>query len=232
VRYNLDMANRQPIEVGEWYHCYNRGVDKRKVFLEERDYERMLLLMYLSKYQKPVQLFNEDDLRLKAILSGAADSKSNPIAEVGAYALMPTHFHFVLREIVEGGIALFMQKVFTGYTMYFNRKNTRTGALFAGTFKSIHIADDRYLKHLVSYVHLNPAELIESDWKTSRKNIERLKNRLREYEYSSLPDFIGDPRPQTSIIDSSIFQLFDSMPSIRQMVMGAKVYGNLNEIEV
>jgi|SRR3989344_3384885 len=226
------MANRKPIEIDEWYHCYNRGVDKRKVFLEERDYGRMLLLMYFSKFQKPVQLFNENNLQLKTVLAEPLDSRGKPIVEIGAYALMPTHFHFVLRETQEGGIARFMQKVFTGYTMYFNRKNARTGALFAGTFKSIHVADDRYLKHLISYVHLNPAQLIEPDWKTSRKNIRHLKTRLQEYDYSSLPDFIGDSRPQTPVLDLSIFKLFEKIPSIEQMIRDAKIYENLNEIEV
>ena len=62
------MANRKPIEVGEWYHCYNRGVDKRKVFLSVRDYERMLILMYLAKNVMPVRLFSIRNARLKTIL--------------------------------------------------------------------------------------------------------------------------------------------------------------------
>jgi len=222
------MANRQPIQVDEWYHCYNRGVDKRKVFLEERDYERLLLLMYLGQRQGPIQLFNENVIRLKTILKEPPKTQRPNIVEIGAYALMPTHFHFVLKEMQEGGIALFMQKVFTGYTMYFNQKNERTGALFAGTFKSKHVLDDRYLKHLVSYVHLNPAELYEPRWKENQANSLSIEKRLREYPYSSLPEFMGDVRPQRLLLGSSVFQLFDRMPSLQQMIRDAKVYENLN----
>lgn len=228
------MGNRTPIEVDEWYHCYNRGVDKRKVFLEERDCERMLLLMYLGNSRERIQLFNEGNINLAQMLtdSNVAKRKRNPIVAIGAYALMPTHFHFVLKEIQEGGIALFMQKVFTGYTMYFNKKNTRTGALFAGTFKSTHVADDRYLKHLISYVHLNAADLFESGWKESRGNLSRLGNALRTYKYSSLPEFLGDTRPHRVILDSAIFDLFDVIPTIERMVREARTYEALNEIEV
>lgn len=222
------MANREPIEIDEWYHCFNRGVDKRKIFLEERDYERLLLLMYLGKGTRPIQLFNENDINLKTILNDAVEAKKPDIVEIGAYALMPNHFHFVLKEIREGGIALFMQKVFTGYTMYFNQKNDRTGALLAGTFKSKHITDDRYLKHLVSYVHLNPADLFESGWKESKNNISKVEKGLREYPYSSLPDFLGIVRPHKALLGRSIFQLFDQVSPMQTMIREAKVYENLN----
>lgn len=219
------MVHREPIQLDEWYHCYNRGVDKRKVFLEKRDYERLLLLMYLGKRPKPIQLFNENKTRLKTILKETTEvTWKSDIVEIGAYALMPTHFHFVLKEIQEGGIALFMQKVFTGYTLYFNRKNKRTGALFAGTFKSKHIADDEYLKHLISYVHLNPVELFEPGWKENRGGVLKITKRLREYPYSSLSEFLGTDRPHKVLLGHSIFQLFDETPSISQMIRDAKTY--------
>lgn len=222
------MANREPIELDEWYHCYNRGVDKRKVFLEERDYDRLLLLMYLGKRARPIQLFNENNIHLETILNEPVVTEKQDIVEIGAYALMPNHFHFVLKEIREGGIALFMQKVFTGYTMYFNQKNERTGALFAGTFKSKHIVDDRYLKHLISYVHLNPGDLFEPGWKSNGNDIAKVEKGLRDYPYSSLPDFLGVGRPHKALLGHSIFQLFDRIPSMQTMVREARTYENLN----
>jgi|SRR3989344_983384 len=222
------MANRQPIQLYEWYHCFNRGVDKRRVFLEERDYERLLLLMYLSKFEGCVELFSERNICFEAILKEINHASRRPIVEIGVYALMPTHFHFVLKEIIEGGISLFMQKVFTGYTMYFNRKYERTGALFAGTFKSKHVADDRYLKHLTSYVHLNPGELFDTKWKEKRSITLAVENGLKKYPYSSLAEFMGIVRPHNVLIDHSIFALFDSKPSLRRMIQEAKIYENLN----
>ena len=216
------------MDLGEWYRCYNRGVHMRKVFLEERDYDRLLLHMFLGKRPKPIQLFNERDHRLVTILRDSEKATGLDIVEIGAYALMPNHVHFVLKEIQEGGVALFMQKVFTGYTMYFNQKNARTGALFAGTFKSNHIADDRYLKHLISYVHLNPAELFEPGWKEKIGDLSKVEKRLREYPYSSLPEFLGHTRPHRVLLGNSVFELFDKVPTMGQMVRDARTYEALN----
>lgn len=220
------MANRQPIQIGEWYHCYNRGVDKRKVFSNRRDYERMLLQMYFAREAAPVTLFHAPGADFEKILADTLARKERRIVEIGAYALMPNHIHFVLKEIQEGGIARFMQKVFTGYTMYFNQKNQRTGSLFAGTFKSKHVEDDRYLKHLISYVHLNPAELSDQHWKTRKHGTLELKTRtfLQTYRYSSLQDFIGISRHLRVLLDDSIFELFEKVPSLEEIIRDARTY--------
>lgn len=216
------MANRQPIELDEWYHCYNRGVDKRLVFQTKADYERFVLLMYMGNDSAPTHVFNIQNKKLSEV--ARANEQHVPIVEVGAYSLMPNHFHFVLKEIIEGGIARFMQKVFTGYTMYFNKKNDRTGALFAGTFKSKHVADDDYLKQLVPYVHLNCVELFDLKWKTGRGSSAAVEKRLREYPYSSLPDFLSIERPERALLGDSIFELFDFPVEPRQMLDDAKAY--------
>lgn len=220
------MANRKPIEFDEWYHCYNRGVDKRKVFMDERDCERLLMLMHLSRYPSAVQIFNIDKLSLAEVLR-PSELAGQEIVDIGAYALMPNHFHFVLKETTEGGIARFMQKVFTGYTMYFNQKYERTGALFAGTYKSKHVEDDRYLKQVISYVHLNPADLFEPKWRESDRDIARITKGLGAYPYASLPDFQGRKRPHNTLIAKSIFKLFDRIPTTHQMIRDAKVYESL-----
>ncbi len=223
------MANRKPIEVGEWYHCYNRGVDKRRVFQNSRDYERMLGLMFLAKHSLPVRLFSiEDALFARAMESKTSKKVGAPIVEIGAYALMPNHIHFVMREIVEGGISLFMQKVFTGYTMYFNVKSNRSGALFSGTFKSIHVVDDRYMKHLISYVHMNPGELFQPGWKTSGCDVSKMEKDLRTYRYSSLQDFAGIKRIENTLIDNSIYSLYEKLPSIQSMLGDAQMFETLH----
>ena len=150
------------------------------------------------------------------------------LVSILAFCLMPNHYHLILKQIKEGGIIKFMQKFGTGYTMYFNQKNARTGALFAGTFKSNHIADDRYLKHLISYVHLNPAELFEPGWKEKIGDLSKVEKRLREYPYSSLPEFLGHTRPHRVLLGNSAFELFDKVPTMGQMVRDARTYETLN----
>jgi len=150
--------------------------------------------------------------------------RGEPMVEIGAYTLMPNHFHLLLKEIREGGIAIFMQRIFTAFTMYFNKKYERTGALFAGPFKSRHAADDRYIKKLISYLHLNATELFGPHRKDGRGNIEIIEKRLIEYPYSSLSDFLGYERPERKILGNSIFELFDTIPTLKEMVDDANSY--------
>jgi REP element-mobilizing transposase RayT len=77
------------------------------------------------------------------------------IVDILAYCLNPNHFHFVLKQNEEKGIERFMQRLGTGYTMYYNGKTDRTGALFQGRFKSSHIDSDEYLLHVLAYVDCN-----------------------------------------------------------------------------
>ena len=121
-----------------------------------------------------------------------------------------------------------MQKLCTGYTMYFNTKYERTGALLSGTFKSKHVSDDRYLKHLVSYIHLNPAELFNPKWKIGQENPHKIKKNLEEYRYSSLPDFFGQKRLESSIIGETLFDLYETIPTLSEIVEDAHAYHQEN----
>jgi putative transposase len=218
------MANRIPIEVGEWYHCFNRGADKRKVFMDTRDYERFMLQMYLGNLPKKFLPSNLYSPSLPRLLNSDRHSAFVPLVEIGAYCLMPNHVHFVLKEVEQGGIATFMQKVFTGYTMYFNKKNERSGALFAGSYKSKHLSTDRYFKHAINYVHMNPVELYEPNWKQGAGNVGKIEEKLRSYKYSSLPDHIGIERIERRLLGNEVFALFDAPTSLSTMLFEAQAY--------
>lgn len=218
------MANRKPLAIGEWYHCYNRGVDKRKIFQSKTDYDRFLSLMYVANGTEAVHISNLPSQKLEDILQNPKINKGDPIVEIGAYALMPNHPHFAIKEITEGGIALYMQKLFTGYTMYFNKKYERTGALVSGTYKSKHVAGDRYMKWLVSYIHLNPVELFEPRWKEGVGDIKNITKMLKHFEYSSLADFNSKKRSARNILGNEVFELFDAFPSTQDMLRDAQLY--------
>jgi putative transposase len=161
------MSRTIEFSVGEWYHCYNRGVDKRKVFLGRKDYERFLALLYLGNSPAPIRLDNLAQFQQGLTLLERAyeEDRKETLVDVGAYCLMPNHFHLLLHEKEEGGITQYMQKIGTGYTMHINKREERTGSLFGGTFKAQHVADDRYFKRVVNYIHANSAELVEPKWK-------------------------------------------------------------------
>ena len=79
----------------------------------------------------------------------------NPLVSICAFRLNPNHFHFVLKQLVDGGIAKFMQKLQGGYTYYFNVKNSRTGSLFQGTFKSQLMNNENYFNKIIGYTNKN-----------------------------------------------------------------------------
>ncbi|OGD67332.1 hypothetical protein A2442_01025 [Candidatus Campbellbacteria bacterium RIFOXYC2_FULL_35_25] len=191
---------------GEFYHIYNRGTDKRIIFDEKRDYLRFITLLYLCNNTEKIHI-NEYAKKGFNLLSLLKVQKENTLVEIGAYCLMPNHFHLLIREKVEGGISNFMQKLATAYSMYYNSKYQRTGSLFEGKFKATHVAKDNYLEYLFAYIHLNPVKLIDSKWKENGiKDKKKTKKFLENYEYSSYLDFIGkNNRIEEKILDGKNF---------------------------
>ncbi len=191
------MTRTSSFAVDEFYHIYNRGTEKRNIFMSRPDRDRFLSLMYFANQSDPA------DLKLQgSTLSEVRGERSGtPLVEIAAYCLMPNHFHLLIREIKEGGISKFMQKLTTGYTMYFNKRRDRNGSLFQGRFKATHVADDRYLRYLISYIHLNPIKLIEPRWKeVGIAGRERAERYLETYMYSSYLDYLGKERPEGMIL--------------------------------
>ena len=139
---------------------------------------------------------------------------------------MPNHFHILIAEIQEDGIVRFMQKLLTGYSMYFNEKNARVGNLMVKPFRSKHIHNDVYLRKVAQYIHLNPAEVFEPGWKEGRvRNIKMLEEELRKYEYSSLIDHLGTKRLETAILETtSMNMLSDGRASLSELLVDAQQY--------
>lgn len=182
---------------GEYYHIYNRGVDKRIIFQNRSDYERFLYLLGACNDEKPLlnsQFYYRGSASIVFLNQKNSDTRKR-IVDIVAFCLMPNHYHLLLKEISMGGISKFLQKVGTGYTMYFNTKYKRSGVLFQGAFKARHIDRDEYLTHLTRYIHLNPAEMKEPYWK--KKGIQNRKNTyefVKQYPWSSLLDYCGEKR--------------------------------------
>jgi len=186
---------------GEYYHIYNRGNSKQRIFRDKNDCMRFLGLLFACNSS---QNFKIDNLNKKESLLNA--SRGNQIVYIGAYCLMPNHFHILITDTGEGNISKFMQKLITAYVMYFNKKYQRTGSLFEGKFKAEHASPDRYLKYLFSYIHLNPIKLIESKWKEVEiQNKPKILKFLEQYQYSSYLDYLKIERQEGIIIDKNYF---------------------------
>lgn len=175
---------------GDYYHVYNRGVDKRKIFLGRQHYYRFILGLYEFNNQKATVNFNWR-FNYQSPTS-IVEKRRSLLVDIICFSLMPNHFHLILRQLTEGGISKFMQKLGTGYAKYFNRIYQRTGTLFEGRFKAILIEKDEYFVHLSRYIHLNCVGLIEPAWKEKGiKNWKSAKKFLNQYKWSSYLDYAG-----------------------------------------
>ena len=210
------MARPFSFAPGEFYHIYNRGTEKRNIFSSRADYDRFLALLYLCNQTATVHL----QIQGRTLKELPGKREGEPVIEIAAYCLMPNHFHLLVRETAEGGTSKFMQKLMTGYTMFFNKKNDRTGSLFQGKFQARHVADDRYLKYLVSYIHLNPVKLIEPQWKeTGIADRTAAERYLAQYAHSSYRDYIGEARAEAILLSTdSLPQYFESGMEFKKLV--------------
>ena len=220
------MATRKtPFAIDEWYHCYSRGIDKRIAYEDVHDYRRFLEQLYLANNKTPLR---RDDIGTQNFEKILQVQRNGMLVSIGAFCLMPNHFHLVLKEIAENGITTFMQKLGTAYTMYFNVRYARTGNLFVKPFRSRHIENDRYLQHLINYVHCNPAELYEPKWKIGHiKNLQALTEKLIEYPYSSLGAYEDIQLPIRAILDENVFDIARMTPA-KQMIHEAEEYYSEN----
>jgi putative transposase len=174
-----------------FFHVYNRGVEKREIFLDDSDCR--IFLYYFSLYlsaKEDLQLLKQKGLRLDKII------KNNLSEEVDllVYALMPNHFHLLVQQHSSYGVMKLMKRVTTAYAMYFNKKYSRVGPLFQGIYKSVYIHTDEYLLHLSRYIHLNPLNI---------------QNTIDFNNYTSYSIFLGKRRSKW-VKSDKILQYFHS----------------------
>lgn len=152
-------------EYGEdcYYHVYNRGVNKRKIFKDKQDYA--VFLSYFKDYLSPV-----DSVGLLKVLADAGSSAAEKAAArkilglnnfcdrvvLLAFCLMPNHFHFLIKQKDKQAMEILMRSLMTRYTMYFNRRYGRVGTLFQSSYKAVLVETDAQLLHLTRYIHRNP----------------------------------------------------------------------------
>ncbi|MDI6778234.1 MAG: transposase [Patescibacteria group bacterium] len=152
----LKFANDQ------YYHIYNRGTDKRKIFSDDRDHFRFLLSLDLLNDNKDGLMIAWRDFRKKQSKASLHDfliseiRKREYLVDIVAYCLNPNHYHLILKQRKEQGIQRFIQKLGISYTKYFNERNRRSGVLFQGKAKSVNIKTTGKLLYLSAYVNCNP----------------------------------------------------------------------------
>jgi putative transposase len=176
------MPSRNAIknfEPESMYHVYNRGVDKRIIFTDERDYAVFLSFLKFA-------LLSDEELSHYEVVDGGLISQADRFnlrrqglhgaVELVSYCLMPNHYHLLLYQRDIDGITRLMRSIGTGYVAYFNKRHKRVGSLYQGRYKACSIKTQGYWDHISRYIHLNPLDIGE-DYKT--------------YPYSSYRNYIG-----------------------------------------
>ena len=216
---------RAPFAIDEWYHCFTRGIDKRRTYMTRIDYERFLGLLYVCNNSETI---HRSDLFRRSLDEIFTIERKDRLVGIGAFCLMPNHFHLLLKEIRPGGISLFMRKLGTAYAMYFNIKYERTGNLFVRPFRSRHIKDDEYLQCVIQYIHCNPAEIFEPLWKKGGvQKLKELEGKLLDYPYSSFGAHQKDTHLLRHLLDSSIFDIETQLPPQRMLREARDYYSEI-----
>jgi len=174
------------------YHLWNRGVDGRKIVLDDRDRVRFLRALEMFNSKGKIRL-SELDADFHEVLP------REKLVSIFAYTLLDNHFHFCAKEKVEGGMTKFLRKLGTGYTLYFNLRHKRRGRLFERKIQSKLIGNDQYFQHLIAYIHLNVLDAVCKDWRLGTQKSSEKIELMSGYRWSSAKSYLGIP--DDSIID-------------------------------
>lgn len=201
-----DMPARNIIKTyveNGYYHIYNRGVEKRKIFLDTQDCKVFIyyLKLYLSPKDQIQKLEGKLPLRIGKII---AKNLSEEI-DLLSLALMPNHVHLEVKQYTKDGIQKLMQRICTAYVMYFNRKYKRVGSLFQNKYKGILVENDTYLLWLSRYIHRNPMQLSQQE--------------INFLQFSSYPYYLG-LKSASWIKPEEILAFFKS----RKDILGSDTY--------
>ncbi len=176
----------------EFYHTYNRGVEKRKIFLENSDFLRGVHDLYEFNDIKAVVNLNQ---RINGFSKSIIVKPRDKLVNIIVWCLMPNHYHLFFYPIIDNGFSLFHKKLGVGFANFFNTKYQRSGALFQGRYKKVLVTNDTQALQLICYIHSNPLDLWKPDWKEKGLTGSEIKDALdfleKEYRWSSHLDYWG-----------------------------------------
>ncbi|MBI5045702.1 MAG: transposase [Candidatus Niyogibacteria bacterium] len=177
-------------EKENFYHIVNRGTEKRRIFLNHKDYERFIANMVAFNTENDPRL-NISRYNLNKIFQHIP---TNRLVKIHAFCLLPNHFHLLLEQLAENGISRFMHRLEMGYARYFNILHNRNGNLFQGAYKLVPMEDEAHQLYLPIYIHLNPLDLLptEKHWRENGiKDHHQAMAFLKKYPWSSFTEYYG-----------------------------------------
>lgn len=187
----------------ETFHCFTRGVNKQRIFEDDWDYARFMILLLVCNSTEAVHMGNLlNNYKGRTSLIFEKEVPDKRLVDILAYTLMPNHIHIVLQEIGIGGISKFMQKLFTAHAMYFNKKYDHSGTLFESKFKAKLVDNEAYFRWIFSYTHLNQVALVEPKWEEKGiiSDPDTVRKFMNGYRWSSYYDYMVADRPESAIL--------------------------------
>jgi len=181
----------------EIVHVLNRGVDKRKIFLDDQDHFRFIHDLFEFNNMDSVNTtFYAFKRKYNDVGRRKIEKERKPrkmLVDILAFCLIQNHYHLLLTPRVQNGVALFIKKLNGGYAKYFNAKYERSGALFQGKYKRIIVKNEAHFIHLPYYIHLNPLDLVAPEWRERKiNNLAKAMKFLNSYRWSSYLDYTGE----------------------------------------
>jgi putative transposase len=218
--------------LSEFHHTYNRGIEKRKIFLEDRDYFRGVHDLYeFNDVKATLNLNRRFDGSPTSINSSFGQKPRERLIDLIAWCLMPNHYHLFSCPKIEDGLAKFHQKFGTGFTNFFNMKYKRSGVLFQGKYKRVPVTSDAQASHLICYIHSNPLNIWKPNWREKGLTVLEIQNALRflekEYRWSSHLDYLGIKNFPSLIDINFLFNFFGGPEGYRNFFVNwLKQYQN------
>ena len=238
---------KESFGLGDYVHVYNRGNRKQAIVNDLADKDHFLqMLFYFNTEVTPSNPFSDLRIKLRSDLNKFIWpdywQPREPIVKILSFVLMKNHFHLLLEEVIDGGIAKFMQRLGTGMTMYYNTRHQETGTLFQGSYKAKVVDRDLYLKYLNVYIQVkNGFELYNGGFDVAMKEFDKAYKWVTEFPYGSLSYYYG--KVTTPIVDKDLFlEIFDSPDEYKNFVkecmldlesrLGELIFEDLTTIEV
>ncbi len=212
------MPTQRPSLVsGELYHVYNRGVEKRIIFPTDNDYRRFISALRFFNTARPVTL-REFFIFEKTGIGSLYPEE--PLVQIGSFILMTNHYHLLVKQLVDKGLSLFMQKLGAGYTGFFNLKHSRSGALFQGRYKIKWIDNDRYGRYIQAYIPLNALDGVTHEWREAGiKDKKKSLAILKSHPWSSFSSYTDQNKFPGIINPSFIYHFFEDINEFQNFVL-------------
>ncbi|MBI5138481.1 MAG: transposase [Candidatus Vogelbacteria bacterium] len=212
-----------PIETGEIYHVYNRGVDKRQITLDTHDSNRFV--QGLIEFNTTDEIGSLRDHEANSGRLQTANLEHKPLVEILSHCLNPNHFHLILRQLIDNGVSHFMRSQIGGYARYFNKRHNRSGALFEGRFKAKWIEDEDILMYKSVYVNQNDRVHRLPD---NARRLVRSSNK----EYLEARKVVSDPAKVLSFFENNVskYQTY-SEKTLIEILEAKRMNKELEQIE-